>query len=328
VTERDAALQEAVGLIRRHGLTLEELREALEPAPEPVSEPVPVPVASAEPRERATSASLPRLFSWTGGVFVFIGLVTFIAMRWASLDAFGRVLITLGSGFCLFITAVFCCFDARAIRAATPLFLTAAALQPTGILVALYEYGSGGDPVLALLFMLAAMFIQQGGALVRLQHTVLAFTTLAFGIGFSLVAMDKLDVPPRLLGMSLGLALVCIGWSADRSRHAVLAPWIYFFGSATFLLVTYDWLDDSALESVFPGLAAATIYLSTVARSRVLLTVGTAALCGYLSNFMWEHFRDNLNASLILILLGFMLIALGIMAVKINKRFISQPASG
>ena len=28
------------------------------------------------------------------------------------------------------------------------------------------------------------------------------------------------------------------------------------------------------------------------------------------------------------ILLGFMLIALGIMAVKINKRFISQPVSG
>ena len=38
---------------------------------------------------------------------------------------------------------------------------------------------------------------------------------------------------------------------------------------------------------------------------------------------MWERFRDNLNASLILMLLGFVLIALGILAVKITRSFIS-----
>ncbi len=312
--DRDSALQEAVAFIRQHGLTLEELREALEPRQ--------------EVHARAASAVLPRVFSWIGGIFVFIGLVTFVAVRWSSLDAFGRVLITLGSGFCLFITALFCCFDARAIRAATPLFLAAAVLQPTGILVALEEYGHGGDPVLGMLFMHAVMFIQQGGALVRLQRTVLAFTTLLFGLGFCTLAMDKLDVPPRLLGMTLGLALVCIGWGADRSRHAVLAPWAYFFGSAAFLIASHDWLDDGSWEGVFPGLAAATVYLSTVARSRALLAVGTIALCAYLTDFMFERFGSNLNASLILILLGFILIALGIMAVKIHKRYISQPASG
>lgn len=314
VTDRNSGLQEAIALIRRHGLTLEDLREALEPQKE-------APV-------REASAVLPRVFSYIGGIFVFIGLVTFVSMRWESLDAFGRVLITLGSGFCLFVSALFCCFDARAARAATPLFLVAAMLQPTGILVALEEYGRGGDPVMGLLFMYALMFIQQGGAFVRLQRTVLAFTTLVFGLGFCALALDKLDVPPRLLGMTLGLSLACIGWGADRSRHAVLAPWAYFLGSMAFLLATHDWLDDSAWEGVFPGLAAATVYLSTIARSRALLTVGTLALCAYMADFMWEHFRDNLNAPLILILLGFMLIALGIVAVKINKRFISQPPSG
>jgi hypothetical protein len=261
-------------------------------------------------------------------VFVFIGLVTFVSMRWEALDASGRVLITLGSGFCLFISALFCCFDARATRVATPLFLVAAVLQPTGILVALEEYGRGGDPVLGLLFMYALMTIQQGGAFVRLQRTVLAFTTLVFGFGFCALALDKLDVPPRLLGMTLGLSLVCIGWGADRSRHAVLAPWCYIFGSLAFLLASHEWLEDSAWEGVFPGLAAGTVYLSTIARSRALLTAGTLALCAYLGDFMWERFRDNLNAPLILIMLGFMLIAFGIAAVKIHKRYISQPAAG
>lgn len=338
VSDRDTALQDAIALIRRHGLTLDDLREALEPQDEPSAgeEPAagPEPSASQKPSvrgessQRAASVMLPRVFSYIGGIFIFIGLVTFVSMRWESLDAFGRVLITLGSGFCLFISAVFCCFEARATRAATPLFLTAAAVQPTGILVALEEYGRGGDPVLGLLFMYALMFIQQGGALVRLQRTVLAFTTLVFGLGFCTLAMDKLEVPPRLLGMTLGLSLVCIGWGADRSRHTVLAPWAYFFGAAAFLGINYEWLDDSAWEGVFPGLAVGTVYLSTLARSRALLTVGTLALCAYLTDFMWEHFRNNLNAPLILIMLGFMLIVLGIMAVKIHRRFIREPASG
>lgn len=322
MSDRAAALQDAIALIRRHGLTLDELRAAL--AAEPGKDLAVERVAPA----REVSAVLPRVFAYIGGVFIFIGLVTFVSMRWDSLDAFGRVLITLGSGFCLFISALCCCFDARATRAATPLFIIAAILQPTGILVALEEYGRGGDPVLGLLFMYALMFIQQGGAFVRLQRTVLAFTTLLFGLGFCTLALDKLDVPPRLLGMTLGVSLVCIGWSADRSRHEVLAPWCYTFGSLAFLVASHEWLDGSAWEGVFPGLAAGVIYLSTVARSRSLLTVGTLALCAYLGEFMWEHFQDNLNAPLVLIMLGFMLIALGVMAVKINKRFISQPASG
>lgn len=309
--DRESALQEASALIRRHGLTLDELREALEPQQE-------APV-------RESAAVLPKVFAYIGGIFVFIGLVTFVAMRWDALDAFGRVLITLGSGFCLFISAVFCCIDGRAVRAATPLFLVAALLQPTGILVALLEYGPGGDPVMGLMFMHALMFIQQGGAFVRLQRTVLAFTTLVFGMGFYVLALDKLEVPPRLLGMTLGLSLVCIAWAAGRSRHAVLAPWAYFFGALGFLVISYDWLNDSSWGFAFPGLAAGTVYLSTVARSRSLLAVGTAALSAYLADFMWEHFRDDLNAPLVLILLGFMLIAMGVLAVRISRRFISPP---
>lgn len=317
-TDRDAALQEAVALIRRHGLTLDDLRDALEPDKE----------LDKEAHAPRAANVLPRVFAYVGGIFVFIGIVTFVSMRWSSLDAFGRVLLTLGSGFCLFISALFCCFDARAQRAATPLFLVAAVLQPTGILVALEEYGRGGDPVLGLLFMYALMFIQQGGAFLRLQRTVLAFTTLVFGVGFGALALDRCGVPPRLLGMTLGLSLVCIGWGAARSRHAVLAPWAYFFGSTAFLLLCFEWLDGSAAEGVFAGLAAGTVYLSTVARSRTLLTVGTLALCAYLADFMWERFRDSLSAPLVLIVLGFMLIALGILAVKIHKRFIGAPAAG
>jgi len=312
--DRDAALAQVIALIRRYDLRADELREAFAPQPEAAS--------------RSSNNVLPRVFAWIGGIFVFIGLVTFVGMRWESLGPASRVLLTLGAGFCLFISALCCSFDARGTRAATPLFLAAALLQPTGILVALEEYGRGGDPLLGLLFMYTLMLVQQGAAFLRLQYTLLAFTTLVFGLGFCVVAMEYLEVPPRLFALTLGLSLICIAWGTDRSRHSVLAPLLYFIGAINFLFAAHNWLDDGAWEGLFPGLAAATIYLSTLARSRVLLTVGTLALCAYLGDFMWERFRDNVNAPLILMLLGFVLIALGVMAVKINQRFIRQPASG
>ena len=66
------------------------------------------------------------------------------------------------------------------------------------------------------------------------------------------------------------------------------------------------------------------IFLSTLARSRSLLLVGTLGLIGYLSDFIAEHFANNLNGPLLLMLVGFVLIGLGAAAITINIRYIKQ----
>jgi len=63
-----------------------------------------------------------------------------------------------------------------------------------------------------------------------------------------------------------------------------------------------------------------------VARSRSLLLVATLALVAYLGDFINDRFGDDLSGPLMLIVVGFVLIGFGVLAVAINNRFISQPS--
>lgn len=307
------ALIEVVDLITRHGLTIDEVSAAL----------------TGGPRFEAAKSGrvLSRLFGYLGGIFVFVGLAIYVGMRWDDLSSLGRILVTLGPGLCVFVLALVCTTDARLERAATPLFLVAALLQPAGIVVMLQEYSHGGDPAYGLLFMNLVMSVQQGCTFVAKRRTVLALTTIVFTLGVLTVASDLLDVDHNLMGVVLGTSLTCIAWSLDRSSHRAIAGLAYFFGAGILLAAAYDWLHRTPIELLFMGLACAIVFLSTVARSRSLLFVATIALIGYLGEFIAEHFADNLNGPLMLILIGFVLIGLGALAVRINNRYIAQKRS-
>ncbi|PKO53232.1 MAG: DUF2157 domain-containing protein, partial [Betaproteobacteria bacterium HGW-Betaproteobacteria-2] len=163
MTARQDALVEVVDTIRRHNLSLEEITEALRDGP--------------EIKEQQSSGILSRVFGYIGGIFVFAGLAIFIGMQWDVLGTAQRILLTLGSGFCVFIMALACTTNDRLEKAATPLFLVAALLEATGILVTLKEFSLGGDPAHGLLFLHFVMALQQGCAFIARQRSVLAVTT-------------------------------------------------------------------------------------------------------------------------------------------------------
>jgi putative effector of murein hydrolase LrgA (UPF0299 family) len=77
---------------------------------------------------------------------------------------------------------------------------------------------------------------------------------------------------------------------------------------------------------LFVGLSCGVVFLSIVAKSRSLLAVGTLALIAYIGYFIAEHFENNLNAPIVLMFAGFLLIAIGAAAVRINNRYIRQAA--
>jgi len=310
MSDKQDALIEVVDLITRHGLTIDEVSAALK----------------GEPAFKAAKSGgiLSRLFAYIGGTFVIVGLSIYVGMRWNDLDALGRVLVTLGPGFCLFVLALVCTTDARLERVSTPLFVLAALVQPTGIMVMLQEYSSGGEPAHGVLFMNGVMAIQQGCTFIARRRTVLALTTIFFTLGFFTIAFDLLGVHHNLIGLVMGASLICIAWSLDRSRHRSIAGLAYFFGSGIFLAAAWDWLHDTVADPLFLALACGAIFLSTVTRSRSLLLVATIALVGYLGNFIEEHFGDDLSGPLMLIVIGFVLIGFGGLAVAINNRFITQ----
>jgi hypothetical protein len=310
-TAKEDALVEVVGLITRHGLTIDEVSVAL--------------AGKGADADRRTSTIVARLFAYLGGIFLFVGLGIFIAMRWDELGPAGRVLLTLGPGLCLFVLALVCTTDPRLEAAATPLFLVAALVQPTGIVVMLDEYGRGGDPEHAALFMSLVMLVQQGCTFWARRRTVLAFTSIVFGTMASVVALDLVDANMYLAGVTVGASLLCVGWSLDRSPHRAIAGLVYFFGAALLLEETYTWLRREPLEILFLGAACGVVVLAAVARSRSLLVVGTAGLVGYIADFIYRHFADNLGAPLALMAMGLVFFGLGAAAVRINAQYIARP---
>ena len=307
---RQDAVIEVVDIMRRHGLTLDEVAAGLKGGPEFKAE--------------KSAGILSRLFGYIGGIFIFVGLAIYVGMKWDDLNSVSRILLTLGSGFCAFILALVCTTDPRFEKAATPIFLVAALLQPTGIIVMLNEYSHGGDPAYGLLFMNLVMAVQQGCTFWAKDRAVLALSTIVFALGFFTIAFDLMHLNHNLIGVTIGASLTCIAWSLDTSRHKSIAPLCYFFGSVLFLGAAYDWLRHTPGEALFLGLACGAIFLSTLARSRTLLLVGTIALIAYIGDYIAEHFAHNLNAPLMVMLTGFILIVLGVVAVKINNRYIRE----
>ena len=260
---KEKAIQEILDIARRHGVTLEDLRYALEET-EPVS----------APRFRGI---LPRLFASLGGTFIFAGLCVFIGINWEEMNAAARIIVTLGSGLATYGLGLAALTRSRYEKAATPLFLIAAVLQPTGILVALDELSSGGDWHYAGLLMAGIMAFQQGVTFVVKGRTTLLFTSLLFSVTFLSVLFDLLDIDPQITGVTLGLSLVLVNMAVDKTRHTIITPFWYLTGSASFLYGVFDMLEETPMEILFLAFACGIVYLSVYVRSRTLLVCGTPA---------------------------------------------------
>ncbi|MBI1215337.1 MAG: DUF2157 domain-containing protein [Alphaproteobacteria bacterium] len=310
MSDKQEALIEILDTMERHGLTLADVSAALNDKPG---------------AEAAKSGGIiSRLFGYIGGIFIFSGLAIYVSMQWDDLGSAGRVLLTLGPGFCTFIMALTCLTDKRLERAATPLFLVAALLQPVGILVALREYAHGDNPEHGVLFMCLVMLLQQGLVFIAKRRTVLALTTTFFGASFFATAFDLMDFSDDLIGFVIGLSLCCIAWAMNRSVHKPVSAITYFFGAVMFLYACWHQLHNGPFYILFLGLSCGTIFISTLARSRTLLLVGTLSLMGYLGDFIYDHFGHNIGAPIALMLAGVLMLGLGAMAWRINNKYISQ----
>lgn len=307
---RDEALTEIVEIARRHGLSSAEIARALAPA-----QPAP-------PTKRQNV--LGRILAYLGGILILAGISVFIGFNWSAMNSAARVIISLGSGLAIFVLGLIAMQDARYKAARTPLLLIAAALQPTGILVAINEYSSGGDWRYAVLIAAGIMAVQQGLVFWRYRTSTLLFTTVFFGLWFLGVTFDLLDATDKTIAMLLGGSLVgfCIG--LDKTRYRNITPLYYFVGTGSFFGGFFAWVEGTAIELLFLGVACGGLVLSTHLRSRTMLIVSTVAILGYISYFTAQHFVDSVGWPIALIILGLILIGLSALGLRLNRRFISD----
>ncbi|HQN65818.1 MAG TPA: DUF2157 domain-containing protein [Methylophilus sp.] len=311
MSQKEQALQDIVSLARLHHISVAEITQALD-------------TPQAEQVKRQSSGVLSKLFGYIGGIFVFAGICVFISMYWDDFGSAARVVVTLGTGIVTFLMALVCLQDKRYERAATPLFLAAAALEPTGIMVMLQEYSSGGDVRYGVLFMAVYMLIQQGATFLAKGRTVLAFSAILFGMIFFAYLFDVWELDEDLIGSVIGVSLICVAYAVQRSHHLAIAPFWYFFGSVILLWAVFDAVKNTALELVYLGVSASIIFLSTYVRSRTLLLVGTLAMLLYIGYFTAKHFANTLGWPIALVMIGVAMMVMSALAVRLNNKYIKQ----
>jgi hypothetical protein len=307
MTHRQDALEEILDIARRNNLSAEEISRAFHDKK----------LVTAE----ASNSVLSKILAYIGGILVFSGICVFILMKWDDMNAPARILITLGTGFTALVMGITASKDARYARAATPLFLIAAFLQPFGLITLLAEYGFGGTAKQAIFFVSLFMLIQQGLLFHALQRATLAFFAILFGTFFCATGMSMIDIEPKYIFAVMGLSLIFLSLAAGQSKHDALSPFWMLAGSLLFLCGAYAVLFDTAVEPLYLGIGAFFVYASTVIRSRILLTVGSLSMIAYIGKFTAEHFAHTVGWPIALMISGLALIGISAGALRLNKKY-------
>jgi len=310
-TDRDAAIVEVRRLIAEHQLTESEIAGDNHIVP------------PADGLQR--SALLVKVLSYVGGAFVFSGIAAFVALQWESMNSFSRVVISLGSGLALFVLGLLALNDRRFVQAATPLLLAAAALEPLGMLVALHEFGGGGDEQVAALVTAGTVGVQYLLAFAQFRRTTMLLVVVLFASAFWGLLLDLWDVDESLIALTSGLAWLLLGLQLHRKRHDAITPPLFFFGCWAFLFGLFDLVQGSFLELVFLAGAIGTSYLGVWARSRALNFASTIAILAYTAYFTGEYFADSIGWPIALIVIGLLMIGISAVAWRIDQRYIRQP---
>ncbi len=273
-------------------------------------------------RQKHQSGMLANIFSYIGGLLIVGGLTVLIHMKWDSLDYIGHILITFIPAMLALCLGIACTFDERFTKAATPLFLLAATVEPTAIIITLKEshYLHSADQISLLTCLVMAA--QQGLLFCARRRTVLAFIAIAFTLSFFATGFDMELVKPRYIGMTIGTVELCLAYALARSPHRTLAPVNYFFGSVFLLSGFASCVYGTPVELTFLGLCCLSIYASVIVRSRALLGTSAFAMLSFIGYYSGKYFAHTIGWPITLIVAGGLMIGLALMAIRIGQRYI------
>jgi len=100
---KDDALQEIVSIAKRNNIVIADIAGVMTDVPSQVA--------------KESSSVLSKLFGYIGGILVFAGMSVFISMYWDDFGSAARVIVTLGTGFILFLMGIVSISDKKYERA-------------------------------------------------------------------------------------------------------------------------------------------------------------------------------------------------------------------
>jgi len=273
--------------------------------------------------ESQSGGLLQRVIMYIGAAFIFMGICVYIGMIWDTLNPLSRIIISLGSGFIAFILGLFSLGDAKFSKAVTPLFLIAAALQPFGLFVFMREYFPQGLEIAKpASIVFGFMTLQQMIAFIATKRTSLLFFGLFFFYAFLFVFMNWMEIDAPLAPLILGITGLMVSWGISQTEYKEISSFFFFWSSIFMAAASFDYLQDTPFDVVLIGVSAGLIYLSTIAGSRTVLTVGVLSLLTFLGYFTDKYFKDLVGWPIAMIIMGFVMIAVSIYAVKLGKKIV------
>lgn len=282
-------------------------------------------------------SSLTNILTGIGGLIVAIGIVIFFQQHWQTLGTNMKILVTLGSSIILYISGILLSRIESMKVVAWAFFLAFALLSPFGIWITFDSLHAqfpffGYETIISgimLVWFAASFFLLRMGLFT--VFSVIAGSVFYFGItGDFLSRNPAIDLSSafeyRFLLLGLSYVLLGYGW---KLLHPTLTAWMYTAGTAMALgaamgLGGYAPSANLFWETLFPGIALGTMFVSIPLKSKSVLTVASIYLMGYILKITAEYFSDTLGWPIALIVSGFVLIGIGYGALMVGKRYVTQ----
>lgn len=313
--EKQKALDEIVASARAYDLTLDEITAAL--------------IKASITRGTGRMQMVQTMFVYVGAILAIAGTTGLISLYWDDLGSPARVLVTLGPGIIALVLSLSALKAEQYQKAATPLLLLAALLQPAGMAVFLHEYFDGGDPLTAGILISGVMTTQMALLFGLFRRTSMLFFTLFFAFSLAQITMQKLDIDAAIAAVTLGLSGLLIAYGIGQTVWRSFVPFAYFIFTVQFAIGLYDLLEgEFPLDISLIVAAGFLVYTSILAQSRAYLTASVLVMLGYLAYYTSEYFADMVSWPVALMVMGLLMIGVSHQAVKIGQRIGEQPDHG
>ena len=132
--------------------------------------------------------------------------------------------------------------------------------------------------------------------------------------------MMWIGIEPPQAPLVMGLTGLLVCWGLDRTPHAAISPFYYFWAGLVTAAASFDLFAHSPYDVLLIGVASAMIYLCTRVGSRTLLTISVLALLAYLGYFTDEYFKNIVGWPIALIIMGFVMMGVSVFAVKLGRK--------
>jgi len=224
-------------------------------------------------------------------------------------------------------------------KLSTPFLFLATILLPSGLFITFYEAGYQPDSAATNSLISGILCATYLSSYFLLRRNFFLLFGIIFGawlfFDFTSFIINTNNVV--LWGwrfyayrfLVAGLSFVLLG-HAFRQQKGVrdLTGFLYCVGLLAALgaaLSLGGWEPNQSLiwELLFPGIVFAVVFLGVAFKSKSFLIVGALYVVAYIAKITAEYFTEGLGWPLSLVLIGFVLIAVGYYTYHLNKKYLS-----